>query len=103
MPSSCSDDLRERVLAGWRAGAEQSRCDRGRSSSASRRWLAASSVTLRREHRAGEKCFVVFSGNGVRGVDAATGEVRVARLFVAALGASNLTYVEPVFSEDVPT
>jgi len=36
-------------------------------------------------------------------VDAATGEVRVAKLFVAVLGASNLTYVEPVFSEDVPT
>ncbi|WIG97987.1 IS21 family transposase [Myxococcus sp. SDU36] len=67
------------------------------------RWLATASVTLRQEHRAGEKCFVDFSGDGVQVVDAATGEVRVAKLFVAVLGASNLTYVEPVFSEDVPT
>ncbi|MFP2923894.1 IS21 family transposase [Pyxidicoccus sp. 3LG] len=67
------------------------------------RWLAASSVTLRQEHRAGEKCFVDFSGDGVQVVDAVTGEARVAKLFVAVLGASNLTYVEPVFSEDVPT
>jgi transposase len=67
------------------------------------RWLATSSVTLRQEHRAGEKCFVDFSGDGVQVVDAVTGEVRVAKLFVAVLGASNLTYVEPVFSEDVPT
>jgi transposase len=67
------------------------------------RWLTTSSVTLRQEHRAGEKCFVDFSGDGVRVVDATTGEVRVAKLFVAVLGASNLTYVEPVFSEDVPT
>jgi transposase len=50
------------------------------------RWLAASSVTLRQEHRAGEKCFVDFSGDGVQVVDAATGEVRVAKLFVAVLG-----------------
>ncbi|NNB92032.1 IS21 family transposase [Corallococcus exiguus] len=67
------------------------------------RWLATSSVTLRQEHRAGEKCFVDFSGDGVQVVDAVTGEVRVAKLFVAVLGASNLTYVEPVFSEDVAT
>ena len=67
------------------------------------RWLATSSVTLRQEHRAGEKCFVDFSGDGVQVVDAASGEVRVAKLFVAVLGASNLTYVEPVFSEDVAT
>ncbi|WP_050989206.1 DDE-type integrase/transposase/recombinase [Corallococcus macrosporus] len=44
-----------------------------------------------------------FSGDGVQVVDAVTGEVRVAKLFVAVLGASNLTYVEPVYSEDVAT
>ncbi|WP_237078156.1 hypothetical protein [Myxococcus xanthus] len=43
----------------------------------------------RKEHRAGEKCFVDFSRDGVQMVDAATGEVRVAKLFVAVLGASN--------------
>ncbi|WP_426749853.1 IS21 family transposase [Myxococcus sp. Y35] len=67
------------------------------------RWLATASVTLRQEHRAGEKCLVDFSGDGVAVRDAVTGEERVAKLFVAVLGASNLTYVEPVFSEDVAT
>jgi transposase len=67
------------------------------------RWLQMTSLTLRQEHRAGEKCFVDLSGDGVEVQDAVTGEVRVAKLFVAVLGASNLTYVEPVFSEDVAT
>jgi len=67
------------------------------------RWLASASVTMRQEHRAGEKSFVDFSGDGVQVVDTVTGEVRVAKLFVAVLGASNLTYVEPVFSEDMAT
>ena len=67
------------------------------------RWLASASVIMRQQHRAGEKCFVDFSGDGVEVVDGASGEVRVAKLFVAVLGASSLTYVEPVFGEDVPT
>jgi len=67
------------------------------------RWFQVTSLTLRQEHRAGEKCFVDFSGDGLPVADAVTGEVRTAKLFVAVLGASNLTYVEPVFSEDVAT
>jgi transposase len=67
------------------------------------RWLATASVTMRQEHRAGEKCFVDFSGDGVPVVDPVTGEVRVAKLFVAVLGGSSLTYAEPAFSEDIPT
>jgi transposase len=35
--------------------------------------------------------------------DPVSGEVRVAKLYVAVLGASNYTYVEPVFCEDVAT
>lgn len=60
-------------------------------------------VTMRQEHKAGDKMFVDFSGDGLEIVDAATGEVRKAKLFVAVLGASNYTYVEPVFSEDLAT
>ena len=44
-----------------------------------------------------------FSGDGLEVVDPATGEVRRAKFFVAVLGASNLTYVEPTFGEDLPT
>ena len=68
------------------------------------RWAVHLTVTMRQSHRAGEKCFVDFSGDGIDVVvDPLTGEVRSAKLFVAVLGASNLTYVEPVFDEELPT
>ncbi len=57
---------------------------------------------MRQEHRAGEKLFVDFSGDGIPVVDPKTGEVRTAKLFVAVLGASSLTYVEAVLAEDLP-
>ena len=67
------------------------------------RWAATSAVTMRQIHRAGEKMFVDFSGDGIDIVDPQTGECHLAKLFVAVLGASNLTYVEPALSEDLPT
>ena len=67
------------------------------------RWAATVSVTMRQTHHAGEKMFVDFSGDGLEVVDPKTGEVSTAKLFVAVLGASNLTYVEPVLKEDLPT
>ena len=66
-------------------------------------FAARLSVTMRQTHRAGEKLFVDFSGDGIEVVDSATGECRKAKLFVATLGASSYTYVEPVFTEDLPT
>ena len=66
-------------------------------------WAGHLGVTMRQQHVAGEKCFVDFSGDGLEINDPITGEVRVAKLFVAVLGASNLTYVEPVFTEELPT
>ena len=66
-------------------------------------WAGHLGVTMRQLHVAGEKCFVDFSGDGIEVVDPKTGEVRVAKLFVAVLGASNLTYVEPVFTEQLET
>ncbi len=56
---------------------------------------------MRQQHRAGEKCFVDFSGDGLEVMDPTTGEVKIAKLFVAVLGASSMTYVEPVFTEDL--
>lgn len=67
------------------------------------RWAARTAVTMRQTHRAGEKMFIDFSGDGIDVVDPRTGEVITAKLFVAVLGASNLTYVEPVTTEDLPT
>jgi len=67
------------------------------------RWLRYAPVTMRQEHRAGEKAFVDFSGDGIDIVDLKSGEVFRAKLFVAVLGASSLTYVEPVLDESLPT
>jgi len=67
------------------------------------RWAATVTVTMRQTHRAGEKMFIDFSGDGIDIVDPLTGECTLAKLFIAVLGASNLTYVEPVLSEDLLT
>jgi len=68
-----------------------------------RQWETGLTVTMRQTHKAGEKMFVDFSGDGLVIVDPKTGECQTAKLFVAVLGASNLTYVEPVLHEDLPT
>ena len=58
-------------------------------------------LVLRQEHRAGEKIFVDFSGDGIPITDPTTGEVSEAPLFVAVLGASNYTYAEAFESEQM--
>jgi transposase len=67
------------------------------------RWAKSLSATMRQAHRAGEKTFIDFSGSGLEIVDPLTGDRRTAVLFLAVLGASNLTYVEPVLDQDLPT
>lgn len=67
------------------------------------RWSRPLLATMRQVHRAGEKSFIDFSGDGLDVVDPFTGECRKAVLFVAVLGASNLTYAEPVLHQDLPT
>ena len=54
-----------------------------------RRWRAKAAVTMRQVHKAGEKCFVDYSGVLASYVDPRTGEVTDVELFVAVLGASN--------------
>jgi transposase len=66
-------------------------------------WLGKRRLSMRQVHVAGEKMFVDFSGGGLDIVDSSTGEVKFAKLFVAVLGASSYTYVEPVFDERLPT
>jgi transposase len=48
--------------------------------------------SMRQVHIAGEKLFVDYSGDTVPLVDASTGEISAAQIFVATLGASNYTY-----------
>lgn len=48
--------------------------------------------SMRQQHRAGEKLFIDYAGPTLPVIDATTGEIRQAHIFVAALGASNYTY-----------
>jgi hypothetical protein len=53
-------------------------------------------------HRAGERLFVDYCGQTVQVVDARTGEVHEAQVFVAVWGASNYTYAEATWSQSLP-
>lgn len=64
-------------------------------------WCKKLNVVMRQEHRAGEKMFVDYAGKTIAVVDQETGEVREAQLFVAVLGASNYTYVEAGWGQDL--
>jgi transposase len=59
-----------------------------------RKWKQKQSPRMRQTHRAGEKLFVDYAGKKPRVVDRETGVIREVELFVATLGASNMTYVE---------
>jgi transposase len=48
--------------------------------------------SMRQTHLAGEKLFVDYAGGGVPIVNAGTGEITQAQIFVATLGASNYTF-----------
>ena len=48
--------------------------------------------SMRQVHVAGEKLFVDYAGQTVPIIDAATGEISPAQIFVATLGASNYTF-----------
>jgi len=67
-----------------------------------RRWKRTQRVVMRQVHRAGEKLFTDFAGQRPQWLDPATGEGHAVELFVAVLGASNLTYAEALESQRVP-
>ena len=58
---------------------------------------------MRQPYKAGEKLFVDWAGETIPVVDSASGEVRQAYLFVAALGASNYTYAEAFENTRLPS
>ena len=57
---------------------------------------------MRQHHVAGDKAFVDYSGKRIGIADPATGEIREAEIFVAVLGASNLTYAEATWTQQLP-
>ena len=67
-----------------------------------RRWLKRRGLTMRQTHRAGEKLFVDYAGKKPHIIDPRTGECVEVELFVAALGASNLTFAEATLTQRGP-
>jgi transposase len=61
------------------------------------------SVTMRQTHAAGERMFVDYAGDGVPVIiDRLTGEIRMAQIFVAVLGASSFTFAKASWTQALP-
>ena len=65
-------------------------------------WLSTIEPVMRQTHKCGEKCFVDYTGDKVPIVDAVTGEVTEAEVFVGAMGASSYTFVKASRSQSLP-
>ncbi|MFQ5598883.1 MAG: IS21 family transposase, partial [Nitrospiria bacterium] len=59
-------------------------------------------LSLRQHHKAGDRLFVDYAGQTIPVSDPDTGEIRAAQIFVAVLGASNYTYAEAAYSQELP-
>jgi transposase len=62
-------------------------------------WSRNSEVTMHFEHKAGDKLFVDYTGKKLQIVNRETGEIIPVEVFVATLGASQVTYVEATFTQ----
>lgn len=60
------------------------------------------SLSMRQTHTPGERLVIDYAGQTVGVIDGATGEIRPAQIFVAVLGASNYTYIEATWSQQLP-
>jgi transposase len=62
-------------------------------------WKNRVNPTMHMDHKAGDKLYVDFAGQKLSITDKDTGEIITVEVFVAILGASQLTYVEAVGSQ----
>lgn len=58
--------------------------------------------SMRQTHKAGDKAFIDYAGQTVDIIDYDTGEIRAAQIFVGILGASNYTFAEATFTQQLP-
>ena len=64
------------------------------------KWVKKTSPLMHMIHKAGDKMYVDFAGEKLYTVDKETGELLSAEVFVAILGACQLTYVEATSSQE---
>jgi transposase len=64
-------------------------------------WRDRLKLSMRQTHRAGEKMFVDYVGPTVPIINPITGEIIPAQIFVSVLGASNYTYAEATFTQQL--
>ena len=58
--------------------------------------------SMRQTHRAGEKLFIDYSGDTVPVINAVTGQILAAQIFIASMGASKYTYAEASGTQTLP-
>lgn len=63
------------------------------------KWKAQSRPVMHIDHKAGDKMYIDFAGDRLKVVDKPTGAIQKVEVFVAILGASQLTYVEAVSTQ----
>jgi transposase len=67
-----------------------------------RAWKKTQPQSMRQTHKAGDKVFVDYAGPTIDVIDPDTGEIRKALIFVGILGASNYTYAEATWTQQLP-
>ena len=77
-------------------------CQYSRFCAQSRAWAGTRDVVMRQTHRFGEKLFVDYAGQTAEVIDRTTGAIRPAQVFIAVLGASNYTYAEATWTQQLP-
>ena len=63
------------------------------------KWLKVRNPVMHMEHKAGEKMYVDYAGQKLHLIDPESGQEVPVEVFVAILGASQLTYVEASYSQ----
>ena len=88
----------------WQEGLDtgQWNCSYGGFCRRYRRWKGRQNLSMRQEHKAGEKLFVDYCGLTLPVYDPILDQTVAAQIFVACLGASNYTFAEATPSQALP-
>jgi len=66
-----------------------------------RDWSKLRNVSMRQQHKAGDKLFIDYSGQTMSIIDKETGEIRKSEIFLAVLGASSYIFAEATWTQSL--